>query len=113
MSKWTRKFVPIFHSFDQKGLLVCEAGSICSSVLLSRIKPPSSSMVVFAQRHFGPNNPVDFYYGTFVYTDLSKQRQISRTYVEALLEVTEDTFNTWAAEVDGKVTHKHGIEHNV
>lgn len=101
----------MFHSLDPRSLLAFEAGSLCLSVKCSRLIHRDANLGFFAEPCFGPNEPIGFYYGALVYTDLEKPSKLTRNYGEGLLEVTVKDFTTWAAEIDVKATDKDGNKH--
>lgn len=45
------------------------------------------------------------YYGTLVNTDLDREKQTEKTYVDGIMHVIEANFEKWALQKDERVEH--------
>jgi len=79
----------------------------------SRIAHPDAGKGLFAMRNFGRGEVIGHYYGSLVYSDLTRQPRSMKTYGEGYMAVTMEVFSSWAMQIKDDVKDKDGHVHQV
>lgn len=108
---WSLRWRLRLNTFHVRSLLSVDCGA-CGIVLKpSKIMHDSDGCGVFVGRPFGTRQIVGYCYGTLVYSNLTKQKQARKTYVDGIMSVSVADFNTWGFKLPKK--SRDGAENKI
>ena len=102
MNRWSAELQGKFDSIDPLELRISEANQLGLILKRSNIKHEKSGMGVFAGRTIKMGEIVGYYYGTLVYHNLFKRKQVTKTYGNGVLAVTTERYRNYALQLTVK-----------
>lgn len=109
--EWPQEMKQTLDKIPVQELISVEAAAYNVYLAPSLIRHPNSGMGLFASKPFDQGDTICFYYGTLVYTDLSKHKSKTKRYGDTgIMGVSVERFNHYAIQARssgqafGKVT---------
>lgn len=103
---WTREWRWRLDMFDVCSLLAVNCGAFGVKTKASNISRDSVGCCTFSDRLFGAGEIEGCYYGTLVYSNLTTEKQVWKTYREYVMFVTAHDFSLWAFKVAKTFLHR-------